>query len=251
MIPFEPWAFAVAVAGALCVGLSKGGLPGLGILVTAIFANVLPARASSGFVLPMLVAGDLLSIALYRRHAQWAHLWRLFPWTAAGLVAGYLALGRIDDRQARLLIGGIVVALVAGHFAWRRWSRSPGALGGGATGLMWMAPVAGVLAGFTTLVANAAGPVMVVYLLAMRLPKLEFLGTSAWFFLLLNVAKLPFMAHLGLVNSGSLLGNAVLLPVVLAGALLGRWLVPRIDQKLFEGTALALTAAAGVKLLLG
>jgi uncharacterized membrane protein YfcA len=252
VITLETTQWVLAIAGALCIGLSKGGVAGLGILVAAIFAgNVLPAKEASGFVLPMLVVGDLVSIGMYRRHGRWVHLWRLLPWTVVGVGAGYVALGRMNDAQARIMVGAIIVALVIGHFAWRRWMQAPDAGEEGASQGAWMASVAGLLAGFTTLVANAAGPVMIVYLLAMRLPKMEFLGTSAWFFLLLNLFKVPFMAHLGLVTPASLLGNAVLVPAVVVGAFAGRWLAGRLNQRAFEVVALVLAAAAGVKLLAG
>ncbi len=239
------WA-GLAVA-ALLVGLSKGGVAGLGILVAAVAANVLPAKAASGFVLPLLVAGDLVGLRMFHRHADWTQLWRLFPWTAAGVLLGYFLMGRRDDRQEKLLVGTLVVAMVGWHLAMQHGARDGRPDGPS----RWLAPVAGLLAGFTTLVANAAGPVMIVYLLAMRLPKLEFLGTSAWFFCLLNLGKVPFMAHLGLVNTGSLGTNAVLVPLVVLGALAGRWLVHRMDQKRFELVALVLSLLAGVKLLVG
>jgi uncharacterized membrane protein YfcA len=240
----EPWQWALAVVGALAIGLAKTGISGLGMLAVVIFANLLPARQASGFVLPMLVFADVVAVAAYRQHTQWRYLWRLFPWTALGVAAGYLALGRIDDRQARLLIGGIVLTLLALHLARRK--RPPGEspeLGA------WAAPVFGVLAGFTTLVANAAGPLMIIYLLSMRLPKLEYMGTGAYFFLLINLFKVPFMVNLGLIDARSFLGNLLLLPAVIVGALAGRVILRRIDQKLFENLALGLSAAAGLKLL--
>ncbi|HRG57241.1 MAG TPA: sulfite exporter TauE/SafE family protein, partial [Lacunisphaera sp.] len=105
------------------------------------------------------------------------------------------------------------------------------------------------LAGFSTMVANAAGPVMTIYLLAMRLPKLEFLGTSAAFFLLINWIKVPFGIQLGILTMPSLALNLWLLPAVAAGALAGPWVVKRVNQAVFENAALALTAAAVGKLL--
>jgi uncharacterized membrane protein YfcA len=240
----EPWQWALAVVGALAIGLAKTGISGLGMLAVVVFANLLPARQASGFVLPMLIFADVVAVASYRQHAQWRYLWRLFPWTALGVVAGYLALGRIGDRQAQVLIGGIVLGLLALHLAGR--ARTTGGLPEHG---WWFAAVVGVLAGFTTLVANAAGPLMVIYLLSMRLPKLEYMGTGAYFFLLMNLFKVPFMVKLGLVNARSFTGNLVLLPAVIAGALLGRVILRRIDQKLFENLALGLAAAAGLKLL--
>lgn len=241
----EPWQWALAVVAALAIGLAKTGISGLGLLAVVIFANLLPARQASGFVLPMLVFADVVAVASYRRHAQWSYLWKLFPWTALGVVAGYFALGRIDDRQAKVLIGVIVLALLAVHLVRRRRPATEERVEHG----WWYAPVVGVLAGFTTLVANAAGPLMVIYLLSMRLPKLEFMGTGAYYFLLMNLFKVPFMMNLGLIDARSFTGNLVLLPAVIVGALAGRVILQRINQKLFENLALGLSAAAGVKLL--
>jgi hypothetical protein len=276
----EPWQWVLAVAAALLVGVSKTGLAGIGVLFVAIFANILPTRLASGFVLPLLIFGDVVAVASYRLHAQWRYLWRLFPWAAAGVVLGYFAMGRIDDRQARLLIGGIICAMVAMHW-WRRWRGAGKTVDGGRrtvddgvqgaasdqlahargykedgagvveeeTHGVWFAPTMGVLAGFTTLIANAAGPLMALYLLAMRLPKMEFVGTTAVFFLLLNLFKVPFMVNLGLITTDSFGMNLALAPAVWLGAWAGRKLLRRLNQKLFENLALGLAAVAGLHLL--
>ncbi len=239
----EPWQWAVAVLAALVVGVSKSGIGGLGILAVVLFAQIMPAKQATGVVLPLLCFGDLVGATIYRKHAKWAHLWRLFPWTAAGVIIGWLALDRIDERQSRLLIGGIVVALVAMQLARRKTAGNEAEHGA------WFAPTIGVLAGFTTLVANAAGPLMVVYLLAMRLPKMDWVGTSAVYFLILNLFKVPFMVELGLITPASFAFNLWLAPIVLAGAYFGRKLVTKIDQRTFENIALGLSLLAGVKLM--
>ena len=169
----------------------------------------------------------------------------LMPWTAAGVVIGYFAMGRIDDRQARTLIGAIILVMVAVQL-WRRSRLKPGEIEEAGA---WFAPTIGVLAGFTTLVANAAGPLMAIYLLAMRLPKMEYVGTGAVFFLLLNCFKVPFMVNLGLITGDSFGFNLMLAPAVFIGAMIGRRLLPLINQKLFENLALGLSAVAGVRLL--
>lgn len=190
----EPWQWALAILGALLVGVSKPGIAGLGMLFVVIFTQILPARQATGLVLPLLCFGDVMAVASYRQHTQWRFVWRLLPWTVTGVVVGYFALSRIDDRQARLLIGMIVLTMVTLHVARRRRAaqRVPAGgvrpeAGGEAQHGAWFAPVIGVLAGFTTLVANAAGPLMIIYLLAMCLPKMEFMGTGAVFFMLLNL----------------------------------------------------------------
>jgi uncharacterized membrane protein YfcA len=239
----ETWQWALAVTAALLVGISKTGIAGIGMLFVVIFAQIMPAKQATGVVLPLLCFGDLVAVLSYRRHTQWRFLWSLFPYTAAGVVLGYFALNRIDDRQTRLLIGVIVLALVVLHLVRRGKNISPEDHGA------WFAPMIGVLAGFTTLVANAAGPLMAIYLLAMRLPKMEYVGTGAVFFMLLNLFKVPFMVNLGLINRESFTFNLMLAPAVFAGALLGRWLLKKIDQKLFENLALGLSAVAGLRLL--
>jgi uncharacterized membrane protein YfcA len=261
---FDTTQWALAAFAALVVGLSKTGVPGLGMLAVAIFANLMPTKQASGFVLPLLIFGDLVAVFSYRRHTEWSHLRRLFLWTGAGVVLGALAMLVIDNRQARVLVGGLIVVLVALH-VWRKRpapalaptvapiatpASPPAALDDTPAHGSWFAPTIGVLTGFTTLVANAAGPLMAIYLLAMRLPKMAFVGTAAVFFLLLNLFKVPFMIGLGLITTDSFVFNLALAPAVLTGALAGRWLLPRVSQAWFERLALALSAAAGLKLLL-
>ena len=239
----DAWQWMLAAVAAGIVGISKSGIGGLGMLAVVIFAQILPAKQATGAVLPLLCIGDLVGASFYRKHASWHHLWRLFPWTAAGVGIGYLSLGRIDDRQARVLIGAIILTLAGLHLLRRRFGGHEAEHGA------WFAPVIGVLAGFTTLVANAAGPLMAIYMLAMRLPKMDYVGTGAVFFLLLNFFKVPFMLHLGLITSDSFTLNLVLAPLVIAGAWFGRKLVLAIDQRLFENIALALSLCAGARLL--
>jgi uncharacterized protein len=241
---FEIWQWALAIVGALLVGISKTGIAGLGMLFVVIFAQIMPAKQATGIVLPLLICGDLIAVASYRQHTQWQFLWKLFPWTALGVVIGFFALGRIDDHQARILIGVIILVLLAVHLLRRR-----GAVKEAGEHGWWFAPTIGVLAGFTTLVANAAGPLMVIYLLAMRLPKMEFVGTGAVFFMLLNLFKVPFMVNLGLINGESIVLNLWLAPAVFLGAFIGRKILVKIDQRLFENLALILSAVAGLKLL--
>lgn len=239
----EPWQWVLAAVAALVVGISKAGIGGLGMLAVMIFAMIMPAKQATGVVLPLLCFGDIIGAATYRKHAKWAHIWRLFPWTAAGVVIGYFALDRVTEREARAMIGGIVLGLVVMHFVRRRFAGHEAEHG------VWFAPMIGVLAGFTTLVANAAGPLMAIYMLSMRLPKMDFVGTGAVFFLILNLFKVPFMVHLGLINAQSFSINLWLAPIVVAGAWFGRKLVMKIEQRTFENIALTLSVVAGLNLL--
>jgi uncharacterized protein len=246
---FEPLQWIFAVLGALMVGVSKSGITGLSILSVALFTHVFPSsKQASGIVLPLLIFGDFVAVFSYRRHVQWHYLWRLFPFTAAGVVLGYFTLGAISDRHARLMIGAIIVSLAVLSY-WRRY-RSPQSEVAASHRSWIFAASVGIVAGFITLIANAAGPLMAIYLVSMRLPKLEYVGTAAVFFMCLNLFKVPFMVSLGLITLHSFGFNLLLAPAVVLGAIAGRWLVIRIDQALFEKLVLTLSAIAGVLLLL-
>jgi uncharacterized membrane protein YfcA len=229
---------------AVCVGIAKTGLPALGILPAPLFALVLPARVSTGALLPLLIVADAFAVIFWRRHGSWKHLVRLLPWTVAGIVAGYFAMGRIDDQQMRYVMGAIVVVMLGVH-VYREYVLGKNAA---IPTAWWFAAIAGFLAGATTMIANAAGPVTMIYLLSMRLPKNEFIGTSAWYFFILNWIKVPFSLSLGLVTLESLTFNAVLVPAVVAGAVAGLFLAKRIPERAFMIAVLVLTLASAVKM---
>ncbi|WP_026249224.1 sulfite exporter TauE/SafE family protein [Streptomyces sp. LaPpAH-108] len=271
------WEFAALALAALLVGFSKTAVSGANTVSLAVFAAVLPARASTGVLLPLLIAGDILAVLTYRRHAHWPTLWRLFPAVGVGVVAGTLFLVRAGDGIVRTSIGAILL-LMTGITLWRRRAAArpepegaaDGGVGAGAPADGWAranGPVAdgaavatragrttagayGVLGGFTTMVANAGGPVMSMYLLSAGFRKLGFLGTSAFFFLIVNVSKVPFSAALGLIDGHSLLLDAALLVFVVPGAFIGKWAVNRINQQLFDRLVVAATVVGALELLL-
>lgn len=241
------WQWVILALGAFFTGLSKTGISGVAVLTVALFANALPARESTGALLPLLLCGDVFGVAFFRKHASWPHLWKLCPWVALGVGIGYLALDHISTLQVQRMIGGILLAMVALSL-WRR-CRSEQA-NSAVPHAWWFAALTGLLAGFTTMVANAAGPVMILYFLAIGLPKLAFVGTGAWFFMLVNAFKVPFSAHLGLITSRSLLIDAILVIPMIPGALLGPVILHTLNQKTFELMVLVLTAIATLRLIL-
>lgn len=243
---FEPWQWALMALGAMLAGFSKTGIPGIGILFVTIFANLMPARQATGVVLPLLIFADVFAYFVYRKNLEWRLVGRLLPWALAGIVLGWVVLGRVNDAQTNHVVGAVVAAMLLLHL-WRKWRGTADEAAAHAP--VWFGPFAGLMAGFATMVANAAGPVMTLYLLAMRLPKLQFLGTGAAFFLLINWIKVPFGIQLGILTVPSIGLNLWLLPAVAAGALAGPWVVKRVNQAVFENAALVLAAAAVVKLL--
>lgn len=232
----------LALCGVL-VGLSKTALPGAGILAVPLAALVIPAKASVGLLLPLLIFADLFSAAYYRRQAQWSCLVRLLPAALVGIAAGFMLMKHLDDRRLAPLIGAIVLGMLA--MKGRGFGASADALKGHPIFAYGM----GFAAGVTTLLANAAGPVMTLYLLSMNLEKDKFVGTAAWFFFVVNWVKVPFLWHLGLITPSSLLADVYVFPAVALGAVGGIILLRHIPQRLFEILTVVLAAAAAVKLL--
>jgi uncharacterized membrane protein YfcA len=245
----DPWLWACAALGAFMVGVSKAGITGLSILSIALFTQVFPSsKQASGLILPLLIFGDFVAVFAYRKHTQWRFLWRLFPWTALGVFLGYLTLGHISDHTAKSMIGGIILVLAFMSY-WRRFRATPSQEE--TVTVPWpVAALIGMVAGFITLIANAAGPLMAIYFLAMRLPKLQYVGTAAVFFMLLNLFKVPFMVDLGLITTQSFGFNLALAPAVIIGSFAGRWLLMRVNQSLFEKLVLGLSAIGGLLLFL-
>ncbi len=236
----------VIIFCALMFGVAKTGIPGIGILAVSLMAAILPARISTGFVLPMLIMADLFAVIYYRRKAVWSHLVRLIPWAVIGIVIGWLIMDKISDAQLQPVIGAIVLSLLLVN-AWRRHRRNADEA---IPRQWWFAAGIGLLAGITTMMANAAGPIMVIYLVAMRLPKTAFVGTGAWYFFMLNWFKVPFSANLDLITRESLTVNLMVMPAIAFGAVIGIVVLQRIPQRYFTVTVEILAALAALRLLL-
>jgi len=96
-----------------------------------------------------------------------------------------------------------------------------------------------------------AGPVFAIYLLAMHLPKNNFIGTTAWFFLIINFSKFPLHIFVWkTINWNSLSLNIVLLPAIAIGAILGIWLVKKVSDKMYRTAVIVITALSAFLLLI-
>lgn len=238
MLHFDAVSWVIIICCAMMIGFSKAGIMGAGALIVPLLAAIMPARESTGFLLPMLSIGDITATLYWRRHADWPKLIRLMPWTLIGVYLGFLWLGRITDQFLMPVIGAIVLFLVSMHF----WQQSRPDYGARIPHNWWFAAIMGIMAGTTSMLANAAGPIMVIYLLSMKLDKENFIGTAAVFFLLLNLSKMPFSSKLDLITSASLLTNLAMAPFIVIGALLGVAAVHRIPQRLFDRVMQVATA---------
>jgi uncharacterized membrane protein YfcA len=246
----DPWQWTLAALCALLTGLAKTGVPGLGILVVPLmlFAVSDPVL-STGTALVLLCAADLFAVAYYRRSAHWPRLLQLSPWVGLGLGLGMVALHaftayHLDEALLTRLIAVIVLAMIVIHLLRRRFAAATLPRG------WWVAASFGVLAGFATTLANAAGPVMNLYLLSMALPKEEFMGTGAWFFCIINLVKVPLFIAQDRITVATLEIDAWLLPGIVLGALLGRRIFTRVPQQAFEAMVLVLATVATAALFL-
>ena len=253
--------WALLVTGAVLVGIAKTALSGAGTLAVVAFATALPARASTGVLVPLLLLGDVIAVRTYHRHANWSILARLAPGVLPGLAVGAWFLSVSGDSVVRRTIGAIVVAMALLQLRSRRTLRQRLAAASTPDGhamppemsvRRWRGAslLMGLIAGFATMTANAAGPVTSLYLVMAGLPMLEMLGTVAWFYLAVNAAKLPFSAGADVLSFQGLAIDAALVPALIVGALAGRAIIARIDQQRFEGAVLVLTLASGSLLLL-
>lgn len=243
---FTPLMWVILVVGGITVGLSKTGLPGLVTIAIALFATVLPAKASTGALLMTLIVGDVFALLAYRRHADWSTLWRLVPAVAAGLVLGAQFLAIANDGWVRRVIG-VILLLVIAFTLWRRYRPSAGETSDRNGRLARIGY--GTLGGFTTMVANAGGPVISMYLLAARFNVLAFLGTAAWFFAVINITKVPIAIGLGLITLDTIWLILILVPAVMVGALAGCYIAKRIEQEVFDWVVIIGTVLGAVYLL--
>lgn len=241
----DPKMLMIALVAAVCIGVSKAGFAGISMVSVVLLAEVYGAKASVGLALPLLIAADLMAYPAFLKHGSWKPVWKLLPATLVGLLLGWWLLGVIDDNIARRIIGCCVLFMVAIQ-AFRKlrpvfFDRLAESHGFGVA--------AGTLGGFSTMLANAAGPVIQLYFLARRLPKMEMIGIGARFFLLVNLIKIPLNARLALITDDSLMENLKLLPGVVLGIIAGRWLIGRVPQAVFEWMIVVFAFTAALRLL--
>lgn len=241
----SPVQWLLAVIAAFGIGLSKSGLAGMSLVQVLIFAFLFGARESTGVLLPMLLVGDVCAVSIFHQHARWSYVRRMLPPACLGVIAAAIVMRGLNEAIYKPIIGVIILSLtvlqVMRSIRPHWFSHVPHS--------MWFAWTIGLLAGAATMLANAAGPVFTIYCLAVALPKFELVGTSAWFFFIINSFKVPFSVALGLIHGGTLLLNAILTPAILSGIFIGRWLTAHIPQRLFDGLLLAFAFVAALRLV--
>nr|VFJ63291.1 MAG: hypothetical protein BECKFW1821A_GA0114235_11456 [Candidatus Kentron sp. FW]VFJ68946.1 MAG: hypothetical protein BECKFW1821B_GA0114236_11566 [Candidatus Kentron sp. FW] len=238
------WEISLAVAAGLLVGFSKTGLPAAGLLLVPIMALLFPARLSVGVLLPMLILGDTLAIGYYRHYADHRELMRLAPGALVGMLAGAFFLSQADNAAMEKTIGALVLLALAFEGLRAVFSKI-------STDHRLFPWIFGAFAGATSTMGNAAGPIISLYLLSRSLSKEAFLGTVAWFFLVVNCLKVPLFVYSGIITLGGLIFGAALIPMILLGGWLGVTVLSRISQTFFNRLILILSAVVGLQLLIG
>jgi uncharacterized protein len=238
------WQISLVVFSALLIGMSKTGISGAGMAMIPIMAYIFGGKLSTGIVLPLLSMADIFAVAYYHRHAHWNHVLRLLPTTVLGVLIG-IYVGEIISDQVFKDIMGVIVILSVGILVWRDIRKDVRIPGG-----MAFPVVIGLAGGFATMVGNAAGAIMALYLLSMRLPKNEYIGTGAWFFLIINLFKIPFHIFIWeTIDTRTILLDLLLLPAIAAGAFLGIYIVKFIPEKAYRIFLLVTTALTALVLI--
>jgi uncharacterized membrane protein YfcA len=243
---FAPWQAAAVVFSGLCIGVSKTGINGASAVMIPILALIFGARESTGVVLPMLCFADLVAVIYYRRAAEWKYIIRLLPWALAGFGLALLVDRLVPARGFKMMIG-ICIFAGLGVMFWNDRRKKDAAV----PSAWWFSAVFGVLGGFSTMIGNAAGPIMSVFLLSVRLPKTSFVGTAAWFFMIVNYLKIPlqyFVWHN--IRVEGLLFGVTMIPCILMGAVLGILIVKKVSETRYRIIVYGMTLVSAVLLFL-
>jgi len=227
------------------IGLSKAGLKGIDMMNVTIMAIVFGGKASTGIVLPLLCAADIMAVIYYNRHAEWRHFWKLVPWMFVGILIGVYIGKDLDEIIFRRIMAVIIILTIAIVIALeiRKNAKMPEN--------KLFAATMGLVSGFTTMIGNLAGAFSNLYFLAMRMPKNNFIGTAAWVFLVVNLFKLPFQVfYWKNITVSTLQTDVALLPALIAGFWIGVKIVSRIREEGYRRIVIVLTLIGAVFIFL-
>lgn len=232
---------------ALILGMSKAGLSGFGLTAVPLMAIIFGAKESTGIILPMLITADIMAVLYWRRHAVWKYILVILPWVALGIVAALITGRMINDDQFRVLLLTIVwimlFLMIFNDIRKKDENKIPES--------RFFSSFMGFAGGFATMIGNAAGPVFTLYFLSMRLPKKEFIGTSAWLYFIMNTGKLPLQVLVWKnITWNSLLPGLLAIPVIALGIFLGIRIVKLFPENVYRYFVIATTIATSVLLFI-
>lgn len=231
---------------AIFVGMSKVGIPGISMFYIPVLALIFGGKTSTGILLPMLMMADIFGVAYYHRHAEWKYLTKLLPWAFVGIGIG-LWVGKIINDEWFKNIIAVLVFTGVGIMLWRERQKTNDLF----PHTWWFAAVMGISGGFATMIGNVAGPIFAIYMLAMNLPKNAFIGTGAWFFLLVNFFKFPLQVWVwNNIGLKTIVMDLMMLPAIAAGAFIGIWIVRKIPDKTYRTFIVIVTVLSAFLLLI-
>ena len=247
----EQWTWVLIGLVGLCVllyGFSKTAMPVAGVLAGPVLAAVLGPTVATGFAVPLLLLGDLFGLLYFRQHADWRLIRKLVPGVLLGILITAVLFTTLDVHALGRIIGILILAAVILEI-WRQ--RSEASASGDPAPMTNRAAIVffGALAGMTTMAANAGGAAMTLYLVKMRVSMLAFMGTSTWFFLIVNAIKVPIVVPLGFVTRETLIADLWFAPMIVAGAFIGIFTFRRMNQRVFVSVALTLSTLAAIWLI--
>jgi uncharacterized protein len=236
---------ALFILGALIIGMAKAGMNGFGLAAVQIMALIFGAKESTGVILPMLIAADIMAVIYYRKNAEWKYILLLLPSVVAGILVALVLGKNINNSQFRILLVSIVwLMLILMLVNDLRQKKSIEMKENKV-----FAIIMGFAGGFSTMIGNAAGPVFTLYFLAMKLPKKEFIGTSAWLYLIMNTGKLPLQALVWKnITPDHLRLGLLSFPVIALGIFAGIQIIKLLPENVFRIFVIVTTLLTSVLL---
>lgn len=247
----SPWAWCLYFFCTVLIGVSKTGIQNVGTFAVPLFALLFGAKYSTGIVLILLCMADLLAVIYYRKELLWSEIRKMLPFSLIGLLIGLVVGDFIDDQTFKLIMGGCILLSVV-LMIWATQRAKGVGRNDELTGKTWYSSSFGLLVGFSTMIGNAAGPALTIYLLTRRLNKVTLVATGAWLIMILNFSKIPlqWLVWDNLSAEGLIL-NLLALPFILLGGFIGIRLVKVIPEKEFRIVILALVVIASLMLIFG
>ena len=231
---------------AMLIGMSKTGVPGVSMIVVPTMAIIFGGKQSTGVLLPILIMADIFAVIYYHRDAKWKHLLRALPWAFAGLFLALWIGNLVNDEQFKRIIAITVFVSIA-LMIWKDYGYKKEFT----PDKWWFAALMGIIGGFATMIGNVAGPIFAIYLLAMHLNKKSFIGTTAWFFFIINLSKFPLQVMVWKnIDLNTLAVDILVLPAIAAGAWFGIFIVKRIPEKTYKWFVIVITILSAFLILI-
>jgi uncharacterized membrane protein YfcA len=244
LTPFYVMLFLIV---AIVIGMSKAGLSGFGLAMVPVMALIFGAKQSTGVILPMLIAADIMAVIYYHRSAVWKYIIRILPWAAAGVIIALITGKMVNNNQFRVVMMTVVwimlILMILNDIRTKKGSDIPES--------PLVASLLGLSGGFATMIGNSAGPVFTLYFLAMRLPKKEFIGTGAWLYLIINTGKLPLQVLVWKnISLNFLMLDLISVPFIALGIFIGIHIVKLFPENVYRYFVIGTTLVTSVLLFI-